>query len=121
MRPPVGRIAPTRTGPEMETPIAVAADAGDGALRQCPTRVDGAPPLIVHLIPGELCAGRQRALYHKCASCEHAAQRGAQQPNAHALLQPRPRVSLPRSAPVALPALAPSLAAPALERAQRSA
>jgi len=108
----------------METPPAVAADAGEGALRQCPTRVDGAPPLIAHLITAEICSGRQRALYHKCASCEHcAARHGAAPVRAHAVLQPRPRVSLPRPVPSALPVPMPSIAAatPKRKRAQRSA
>ena len=40
--------------------------------RQCPTRVDGADPLIAHSISIPSCAKRQREHYHKCYTCKHA-------------------------------------------------
>ena len=40
--------------------------------RQCPTRVDGADPLIAHSISIPVCAKRQREHYHKCYTCVHA-------------------------------------------------
>jgi hypothetical protein len=40
-------------------------------LRTCPTRPDGAEPLVVHSIGATLCALRQGTRYHKCWSCEH--------------------------------------------------
>jgi hypothetical protein len=41
-------------------------------LRQCPTRIDRAPVRIAQNIQVPLCQERQRALYHKCFSCEHS-------------------------------------------------
>ena len=37
--------------------------------RLCPTREDGADPLIAHLIPRATCQERQRRHYHKCFTC----------------------------------------------------
>jgi len=39
--------------------------------RQCPTRPDGADPLIAHAIDVATCQGRQRSQYHKCYTCVH--------------------------------------------------
>jgi hypothetical protein len=39
--------------------------------RQCPTRLDGAGPLIVQSISTSVCSDRQARNYHKCYSCEH--------------------------------------------------
>ncbi len=39
--------------------------------RQCPTRTDGAHPLIAHWITPAVCLQRQRQLYHKCFACEY--------------------------------------------------
>lgn len=39
--------------------------------RQCPTRADGADPLIEHEIPQGMCMDRQRRHYHKCFTCAH--------------------------------------------------
>jgi hypothetical protein len=41
------------------------------ARRQCPTRADGADPLIVHWILRPRCQERQRSNYHKCYTCAH--------------------------------------------------
>ena len=37
--------------------------------RQCPTRDDGADPLIAHMITSTTCRKRQKRFYHKCFSC----------------------------------------------------
>jgi hypothetical protein len=47
-------------------------DNGTNDLRQCPTRIDGAPVLFAHKVTCEQCLERQRALYHKCYSCAHS-------------------------------------------------
>lgn len=41
-------------------------------LRNCPTRADGAPVRIAQRIQASQCQERQRGLYHKCFTCEHA-------------------------------------------------
>ena len=41
------------------------------SIRQCPTRADGADPLIAHGIAPATCQERQRRHYHKCYSCAH--------------------------------------------------
>ncbi|MBM3976141.1 MAG: hypothetical protein FJ299_04040 [Planctomycetes bacterium] len=47
-------------------------------LRQCPTRIDRAPVRIAQSIQISLCQDRQRGMYHKCFSCEHANGRAAE-------------------------------------------
>jgi hypothetical protein len=42
--------------------------------RQCPTRSDGAVPLIAHWITVPTCAERQRCHYHKCYTCTYRGQ-----------------------------------------------
>jgi hypothetical protein len=44
----------------------------EAGLRNCPTRVDGTPVRIAQRIQAPQCQDRQRALYHKCFTCEHA-------------------------------------------------
>jgi hypothetical protein len=39
--------------------------------RQCPTRLDGADPLIAHQISPATCQGRKSRHYHKCHDCVH--------------------------------------------------
>jgi len=41
------------------------------SIRKCPTRADGADPLIAHGIPSATCQERQRKHYHKCYTCAH--------------------------------------------------
>jgi len=37
--------------------------------RQCPTRLDGADPLIAHWITESTCCDRRHRNYHKCFGC----------------------------------------------------
>jgi len=40
-------------------------------VRQCPTRLDGADPLIAHTISPHVCEARRREHYHKCPACTY--------------------------------------------------
>ena len=91
--------------------------------RQCPTRADGADPLIAQLIVPAVCDKRQERRYHKCATCVHAAAvqkaPSSDQAQRRALIRkviqspapPRLRVPDLAPAPAAEPAAAPPLVA----------
>lgn len=40
--------------------------------RACPTRIDGAIPLIQGRVTPSQCQAKQRRMYHKCFTCAHA-------------------------------------------------
>lgn len=58
----------------------------EAELRNCPTRADGAPVRIAQRIQVPQCQERQRGLYHKCFTCEHA---NGRELNGHAELPAR--------------------------------
>ena len=61
--------------------------------RQCPTRSNGAAPLIAHWITPPTCLERQRRNYHKCFTCLY---RGL---GANQVLPVLPALPVPRIAP----------------------
>ncbi|MEW6071307.1 MAG: hypothetical protein AB1726_01760 [Planctomycetota bacterium] len=71
-------------------------------LRLCPTRADGADPLIAHEIAPATCQERQRRHYHKCYTCAH---RNAAEVNGRSTAPPAVLIARellpPREAPAA--------------------